>query len=694
MAKKEAGVEEDDVDSFLASLDPECEYCPPQLVQKLFESRAIGCITALLDRKVAHNQLDLRRRLANGQRPMCYAAKLGFHQGLQLFLRHRIHPTDNFLPDGSDSYSNIPKDEYGGEVIDLAFEASCEERKKKLGEEITLSQLILWLPEWISEPGNFAWWHTVKLLGRTCSINIESKAFEYAVNGQATQLLWLLLLVPDRILSPTFFRAIPMFKDRLELFSLRDFLTAQLAVVTADSLSIRHHDPSQMSNKSSSLELKRLILATSLRLLEVFHRAGPQLSYLVATLEKKHLSNIPIAQQVKTVLEGAGVPLTSLDCPIIAHPYHSEIKDYASASHKEAYLELVFLIRPVHVCRSEVLGSRFSRAIGKLCHHPYLKEWSPQNSVFKLLFIFCLPDLVEKMQCMLQLQLKHRNPAKVICPTYLAELCFIYMTEGRIVEFTAALMAVQILLRLDHPLIPQMSFHIVGNKKSPPTVYEYLLHQLKKVLDEEISLTGKSEDSVTVQLVKEKQSVISSALLLTKIFERSAQHINWYLHSARYEVIQERGDLKLIVDDVASFLEDSGFLLTSQDICVNHMECFSSKSSVSKTELKGDSWLFGPHMQRASYVKEKKATGVSKAIMSAENIKSSLLVGSSINKLSARSYHSFPMLRYGASKGVLVPTQDGVNLLTKGVESARWSDSILRKSSRCLTMTRRIILRL
>ncbi|CAI0456394.1 unnamed protein product [Linum tenue] len=293
------------------------------------------------------------------------------------------------------------------------------------------------------------------------------------------------------------------------------------------------------------------------------------------------------------------------------------------------------------------------------------------------------------MQCMLQLELGYGKPAKVLHPTYLAKLCFIYITEGRIVEFTAALMAVRVLLQFDHPLGPQISYHTGDYMEYTPNLYDFLLHASRRVLDEEISLTGKSEDNVTVQILKEKKSVLSSAFLLARIFENSSERIHRYLHSPRYKVIQECRDLKMIIGDVASLLEDSGFVLTSQDRCVNHLECFSSKARVNKTDIEENSLSFVPQLKTTPCVKGQQATRVSKTIMSARNIGSSLVIGSSISKLPSRSYHSFPMMvRYEGSKVAKSPTLNGINLVTKRVEVAQWSAFKLKRSLKFLTMTK------
>ncbi|CAI0456406.1 unnamed protein product [Linum tenue] len=593
--KKEDG---DNVEAFLASLDPNHETCPSRTVFKLLREGAIGCLTALLERKLSHNRLDLFA-YPDSCRPLIFeAAELGFYEAVELFLQHGVPPSAR-VPTHYRQPDQLP--------IDAALYASCLDQfdsapKGKIYYDQRLCTLMHWLPKWISY--DFDWWHMVKLLGRATEQGLlEMRILHYARYGQAPKLLWLLLAVPDRVLSPTFFRdTILQQRFGTAPLSLRDFLIAQLAFLTGISLAIEPNRSLPYKSIRHDLHCRISSITCSLRLLEVFRRAGPQLCNVMAMLEKEKekkwerekereiyplLPDYPIAQQFKTVLKEAGFPMASLRCPVrTAHPSEETMHGgyHYWMNLRDDYPGLELLIRPPHVCRSKILDSDFNKAIEKLWytpftnfHHPCLKEWTSQMSIFKLLFIFCLPDVVEKMQSVLPLEPKYVNPATVIQPAYLAELCFIYITEGRIVNFTAALMAAQVLLRLGYPLRPQTARHSNNDvdhhhhKSVAPTVYEWLLHALMRVLDEEISLTGKPKDNDSVQICKEKRLMISSAFQLTKIFDTSAQDINWYLHSPRYK---EVADLKLIVNDVASLLKGTGFALRPQDICVNDLNWF------------------------------------------------------------------------------------------------------------------------
>ncbi|CAL1384170.1 unnamed protein product [Linum trigynum] len=168
-------------------------------------------------------------------------------------------------------------------------------------------------------------------------------------------------------------------------------------------------------------------------------------------------------------------------------------------------------------------------------------------------------------------------------PAYFTELCFVYITEGRIVEFTTALMVGRVLLKMDYPLCPPQLImpNNINNVEeglessrapsaaaagSRPTLYELLLRPLMTVLDQEISFLGESTESLA-----EKKLMISYAFRLIKIFETSAHHIHSYLHSQRYK---EVSDLEMIVGDVASLLKDSGFDVKPRHICVNDLSLF------------------------------------------------------------------------------------------------------------------------
>ncbi|CAI0456998.1 unnamed protein product [Linum tenue] len=694
--------EEEDVEAFLASLDPNHETVPSRTVSKLLDKRAIGCLTALVERKLPHNRLDLFAFSSCNKPLISTAAWMGFHEAVGLFLRHGVPPSHG---------------QPGRLPIDYALYSSCDDQWDLLGRyDINYPQrlcsLMLWLPEWISE--YFNWWHTVKLLARTTEQGIlEMRIFQYARNGQGAKLLWLLLVVPDRVLSPTFFRD-TLLQQRFGTasLSLRDFLIAQLAFVTGLSFTIEpnrrfptdidhtidRNRPPRPDSIRGHLRYKMLSLTCSLRLLEVFRRAGPQLCHSMEMLEKEKekgrerekqrqmyplLPDYPIAQQIKTVLKEAGFTMASLRCPVrVAHRNYKPEPDYRWTPQRDDYPELEFLIRPPHVCKSKILDSDFNKVIKKLCHHPYLKEWTSQMSIFKLLFIFCLPDLVEEMQSMILLESKYVNPSTIIQRAYLAELCFIYIREGRIVEFTAALMATQVLLRLGYPLRPQTSRNSFNNVDHPhqshfPTVYELLLHALMKVVDEEISLTGKPKDNDSIQICKEKKSVISSAFLLIKIFDTSAQDIHWYLHSPRYKKVR---DLELIVNDVASLLKGVGFVLRSQDTCVKDLRCFSSKSSIDETKLEGRSSSFEPLSHTTKSV-----------TISRRTIERSTFVASPIGKLSARFYHSFSISRFEGSKPSSLPLTNKVNFVVKKLKGTKQLENASGKSWRFLRVIKRVM---
>ncbi|CAL1391657.1 unnamed protein product [Linum trigynum] len=282
----------DNVEAFLASLDPNHETVPIRTVLKLLDERAIGCLTALVERKLPHSRLDLFAFASCNKPLISTAASMGFHEAVRLFLRHGVPPT----------YHRHP----GLLPIDYALHSSCDDQwylqgRYDINYPQRLCSLMLWLPEWISE--YFDWWHTVKLLARTTEQGtLEMRILQYARNVLGAKLLWLLLVVPDRVLSPTFFRD-TLLQQRFgtAALSLRDFLIAQFAFVTALSFTIEpnrrfptdidhtidRNRPPRPESIRGHLRYKMLSLTCSLRLLEVFRRAGPQLCHSMEMLEKE-----------------------------------------------------------------------------------------------------------------------------------------------------------------------------------------------------------------------------------------------------------------------------------------------------------------------------------------------------------------------------------------------------------------------
>ncbi|CAI0456384.1 unnamed protein product [Linum tenue] len=327
LSNKKLKREEEDVEAFVASLDRNHETCPSRIVSKLIRERAIGCLSALLERKIPHNRLDL---FDDSREPFIFdAAERGFYGAVELFLRHGVPPSARLPAAWFRLRELLP--------IDYALYPSCDDQWDLETEENgyyrqRLCTLMLWLPKWISK--YFDWWRTVKLLAQATEQGIlEMRIFPVCKkrpSGQAAlapacrprpsslpnilqghvspAAVWNRLLVPPR------------------------FLIAQLAFVTGVGLTVEPNRRPHPDGIRGDVLYKKSSLTCSLRLLEVFRRAGPQLCRLMEMLEKEKqrrkeqgetypYPDYTIAQQFRTVLKEAGFPVASLRCPVrTAHP--------------------------------------------------------------------------------------------------------------------------------------------------------------------------------------------------------------------------------------------------------------------------------------------------------------------------------------------------------------------------------------
>ncbi|CAL1384171.1 unnamed protein product [Linum trigynum] len=693
-----------DAEWALGFLGPEEETCPPWIVTRLIDLRAVGHLTALIET----NRLDLNQLIPadtwSGRRlrPIHYAVRERFPDLIELFVRHGASPS-----------ALAPSYEYGEFCTILPIESlllRIDDIRGKLETRVTdfypttLSDLIFWVTYAFIRDGPDTR-ATLKLMGRITDHGpLEARILSYARNGWAWRLISLLLALPGRVLSPTFLRWGLPSNPRFACFSLRDFLAAQLAYVTAVRLADvwrqRRPDDGRGDGLRNYLEKVKIpILTESLQLLEAFERAGPRgVSALLDAAETETEEYVDIEDALRAA--GLSTPFLRNGELTWLRLEHTE-PDYIWAPLREDYPELEFFTRPPpNLAISQILDSEFSKAIQVLCCHSFLKEWTIRKPIFKLLFIFCHPEMVEKMQCMASSLELLKDAGKAGDPAYFAELCFVYITEGRIVEFTAALMVGRVLLKMDYPLRPPQLImpNNINNVEeglessrapsssatcSSPTLYELLLRPLMTVLDQEISFLGESSESCAVQACKQKKLMISYAFRLIKIFETSAQHIRSYLHSQRYK---EVSDLKMIVGDVASLLMDSGFVVKARHIRVDDLKCFSGASTaVSKTRS---------NVQK----KEVIIAGIPKQIMPSTNIGSSCCRdGSSIsNQLMARSYRSSsPSFGYIGFKDISVTSRHGVSLRnTRADQSTKLfvNPMILRKGWRFTTMIKKILL--
>ncbi|CAI0556723.1 unnamed protein product, partial [Linum tenue] len=225
----------EDVEAFLASLNTRRPPSWPWVARELIRLQAARCITALLEHQISR----IRRLKDNNDDDDDDndAARHRFHGLLSLFWDH----TRDFPAGSAPRVTECALDV----AVSLGGPDEWRSQKRKLepkrsgsaddaDEERSLSDLILGLPQWISE--NFKWVNTVNMLSRLLPGSpIRRKVLQYGEDGDALKLLWVLLAGDERpplvLFNRRFFRCRRYFHWKR---CLREVLVGRLAFFTAD----------------------------------------------------------------------------------------------------------------------------------------------------------------------------------------------------------------------------------------------------------------------------------------------------------------------------------------------------------------------------------------------------------------------------------------------------------------------------
>ncbi|RAL37683.1 hypothetical protein DM860_000377 [Cuscuta australis] len=186
----------------------------------------------------------------------------------------------------------------------------------------------------------------------------------------------------------------------------------------------------------------------------------------------------------------------------------------------------------------------------------YFNVLTPEQSVYKMLITLCLPQLRSKLECVRLLAEKTEE---------LGEEIYYYAKHGRLVE-----LAVLLLVARDKVT----SASLVKNSSSLNekdcrnldhcmSLREFIVFELGQLSALEVKLEFHCENGKLLSCCKEKQNLMTSALLLLEIFERAGKTIESYLKN---QMPQEK---------IVQILEEAGFYLEDRDTDMSHVESFS-----------------------------------------------------------------------------------------------------------------------
>ncbi|XP_059633973.1 uncharacterized protein LOC132276531 [Cornus florida] len=167
-------------------------------------------------------------------------------------------------------------------------------------------------------------------------------------------------------------------------------------------------------------------------------------------------------------------------------------------------------------------------------------EWTPVNSIFKLIIILCLPKMKEALETSRLLALNTKKIKDVV-------RC--YAKDGKLIELTVLLMVAR------EKVMDQITFQGIHlfTSTGHMTLRECVKHELAILICYEYKLMGRNEEKMLFQICKKFKAAMISIIQLLEIFETAGDAIETYLQSERTNAPKEQ-----IVLEVSGLLKKLG----------------------------------------------------------------------------------------------------------------------------------------
>ncbi|OMO89189.1 hypothetical protein COLO4_19868, partial [Corchorus olitorius] len=409
---------------------------------------------------------------------------------------------------------------------------------------------------------------------------VEKEISGYIIEGKVIELAALLIATPEKVMSPSVFENLcPTGQEGSMTFG--DFFMKEVMALESlklSSMSSRTHPKVERKCKR-----QHALIMPVFQLLGIFDRVGDSIhTYLKE--ERQKVSDQNIAKEVASILLGAGYPLKE-------HDYNLSMFNW-SLCHQDSYLRESCeegcgkLKTPEHGTPDPVEQVKFSQTkygsltssavddqncnydrpqlteeLKNLCNHEYLKDWNRRKSIFKLIYILCLPELQGGLLKRIRsLALDSEDIEKFSCHC---------LKEGKLVEFAVLLMMAH--ERLIGKTAQNGGASLLDNSMG---LRGCLTRERTSAIYEEIMSKGTFQNKDVVLICKARKKIMSSAQLLFEVFERAGYRIDRYLQSDTYYGITSNLQ---VAKDVAFLLKEEGFALSQGDTNLSNMKCFLTK---------------------------------------------------------------------------------------------------------------------
>ncbi|KAL4355349.1 hypothetical protein GQ457_06G043060 [Hibiscus cannabinus] len=423
----------------------------------------------------------------------------------------------------------------------------------------------------------------VRLQFRTTE-EVEKKIYSYVKDGKVADLAALLTVAREEVTSPSLFKGLcdPALNGNM---SLRQLVLSEIASLMASQMTL----VSTCEELHDELNNKLETMISILRMIEVFERVGDKTElyrrYLFKCYEKFWSAQIACMLIAEGLAEYEDFEWKRLDERVTMigsffHYHFSNILEWklyegmqlesgTTKICKQHDVDPMWIPRfsnqPMTLEAVPILNNKGDAKsslplkvdLEKLCNHPYLKDWTPKKSTFKLVCILCLPQLKSFLESIRLVACKTEAIEAIGC-----EL----VRQGKLIELALLLMVAP------EKLIITTSEG--SNDLCSNVIRRCIMSDLQASLDVEVRLMGRSNSRKLVEKCKDEREMKLSALMVLEVFERAGNSINQYLQSDAYND-GTRSTLE-IVREIQNLFEKAGLdMMKPRDTDLNDIDCFS-----------------------------------------------------------------------------------------------------------------------
>ncbi|XP_059638304.1 uncharacterized protein LOC132280183 isoform X2 [Cornus florida] len=233
----------------------------------------------------------------------------------------------------------------------------------------------------------------------------------------------------------------------------------------------------------------------------------------------------------------------------------------------------------VRTIEGEFRGDLFplNVSLETVSYHRSLIDWTPKQSIFKLIVVLCLPQMKVPLEINRLLAWNTKEVDKIFSH---------YAMEGELIEMATLLMvAREKLIPLSMSIRKSIIEEIVGLTEDEIKLIgshknDKLVEEIVRLTQDESKLLGINKIGKLVRSLNDIKAAMTRGILLLEVFEKAGVALEKYRRLIQSEMPKEK-----VANDINALLERAGFVINDKDVDLSDIDCESESIKEATEEL-------------------------------------------------------------------------------------------------------------